>query len=63
MLNNLRDMIYSTIDLLFDLIKKSSLCILAQIVLSSEIIHNILRILSFIDFNILNICTIVELNF
>lgn len=63
MLNSLRDMIYSTIDLLFDLIKKSSLCILAQIVLSSEIIHNILRILSFIDFNVLNICTIVELNF
>lgn len=59
---NIKICFNSTIDLLFDLIKKSSLCIFTQIVLSSEFIHNVLRILSFVDFNVLNIRTIVKLN-
>ena len=31
--------------------------------LSSEFIHNVLRILSFVNFNVLNICSVVKLNF
>lgn len=56
-------MFKSIINLLFDLIKKSSLCIFTQIVFSSKFIYNILRILSFVYFNVLNICSIIKLNF